>query len=506
MKFQHIFNNIYDEEIGYKLSTGNLKPAHIANGFAKSVLNKTFDTKSIQHVIRDWAKYRDPVYGSYGPYPDRDYNTLVNDVNHSNHLPQFEDYKDDYENEFSNLRKAIFSIINADDAFYAFKGSKLLSASYSSEFLITSDQTDQGLGSFLANLFSNTDLKKIFINKMTNNKNYDPISTLLLPLIGKSKEFDSKNFNKVLNKEHQKEFLSMISKLSENLCSYENSNNHLRTIKRFIHFVCMTPFFHIQSLSADGILNKRHPVLLTTDINNDSEISLLSNQSIDNIYNRFNDWLINKLELKLKNGEYLDIAEKDNKPLIKCPNDNLTDEKIMEWINNENNFEYPSANNKVKFKNQRINLFKRRCKIMENDNIHHILATTLHDIFNIESKYSPKTFINKLSKRLGLFYPNYKETDYTRMYVNSSIRDLLVKLNLKKDEIIPLPIFLHRLWNNLGIIIGGDNDHSLLNSFGLNIEPKILKMNKDKFVDDLVNMGLARKYADNETLIGENIV
>ena len=123
----------------------------------------------------------------------------------------------------------------------------------------------------------------MFIKKISTINPQDPISTLLLPLKGESKDIPkNEGYLEILNsREHHKPILSVFYEVSENLCSHEVENNHLRTLRRIIHFVCLTPYFHIQALASNGNLSNRPPLVLTTDINNDSSISLLSKESIE---------------------------------------------------------------------------------------------------------------------------------------------------------------------------------------------------------------------------------
>ena len=67
---------------------------------------------------------------------------------------------------------------------------------------------------------------------------------------------------------------------------------------------------------------------------------------------------------------------------------------------------------------------------------------------------------------------------------------------------IPLSEFLIRLRTKLGIVIGDNDDHAILNNQSLSVDLETLEKNKNNFVNDLEKIGLAKKYADNETLVG----
>lgn len=73
---------------------------------------------------------------------------------------------------------------------------------------------------------------------------------------------------------------------------------------------------------------------------------------------------------------------------------------------------------------------------------------------------------------------------------------------------MPLQDYLATLWERFGLIVGGRreeewDDVEALGRWGLAVEPKALERNTDAFVDELVMMGLARRYPDDVAFVGD---
>ena len=153
----------------------------------------------------------------------------------------------------------------------------------------------------------------------------------------------------------------------------------------------------------------------------------------------------------------------------------------------------------------RLNIYEQEFKNNLNTKDNDLkLAKILNTIFITESKWEPKKYYRQLAKKIGFFYPHYQEKEKSvRIYPNTSIKDLLLRLLIRPDEgMIPLSEFLIRLRTKLGIVVGDNDDHLILNNQSLSADIETLEKNKNNFVNDLEKIGLAKKYADNETLVG----
>jgi hypothetical protein len=89
--------------------------------------------------------------------------------------------------------------------------------------------------------------------------------------------------------------------------------------------------------------------------------------------------------------------------------------------------------------------------------------------------------------------------------------DVLVRACVPANDALPLDQFLENLWGAFGLIVGGrrgqeGGDAELLSRNGIDIDPSNLVANTDALVDLLADMGLARRFADNVTFVGDALV
>ena len=82
-----------------------------------------------------------------------------------------------------------------------------------------------------------------------------------------------------------------------------------------------------------------------------------------------------------------------------------------------------------------------------------------------------------------------------------------LELDYEQPEDVHAPEFLERLWTRFGIIVGGretdsHTDHGLLSEKGIHVSHEELIMNAEDLIDQLVQIGLARRYPDNIAYVG----
>ena len=75
-------------------------------------------------------------------------------------------------------------------------------------------------------------------------------------------------------------------------------------------------------------------------------------------------------------------------------------------------------------------------------------------------------------------------------------------------EALDLDAFLAVLWRRFGLMVGGRrsadwDDAARLEEAGIPVDIDELAANTEAFVDELVLMGLARRYPDGVTFVGD---
>ena len=85
---------------------------------------------------------------------------------------------------------------------------------------------------------------------------------------------------------------------------------------------------------------------------------------------------------------------------------------------------------------------------------------------------------------------------------------MLVRACVPAGEFITLGGFLVKLWDRFGLIVGGRetdewSDGEFLHKQDVKIDQSALLANTIDLVEQLVSVGLARRYPDNVTFVGD---
>jgi hypothetical protein len=121
----------------------------------------------------------------------------------------------------------------------------------------------------------------------------------------------------------------------------------------------------------------------------------------------------------------------------------------------------------------------------------------------------PRPFLQKLGRTAGLLFPPFAgRSKEKRISPSVTMLDTLVRACVPVGELIPVEDAFQALWLRFGLIVGGrvntePTDLELLERTGIQLDPTDLDENVELFVDECVRLGLARRYADNVSLIGD---
>jgi hypothetical protein len=153
-----------------------------------------------------------------------------------------------------------------------------------------------------------------------------------------------------------------------------------------------------------------------------------------------------------------------------------------------------------------------RRKLGEDDDAR-VLAHSLMASYRREfASGGPRGFLQAIGRRTGLLYPHFGgATLHKRVRPSVPILDVLVRSCIRSGEAIPLAEFLERLWTRFGLIVGGRrgedwDDAVVLSESNILLDMGAMHENTDRFVDEIVAMGLGRRYPDDVTFIGEAYV
>src|SRR5579863_1991563 len=134
MKIGEVLNAVYDEEVGWRPATGQIKPVHVANGLVRAVIGEFYDTSPLVEFLISWKKNKVPDEA-------RTYKRLL-----------LEDRRGAYgwfaesEKEFDRARRYLRGLLNADNAVYPSAENSALTLTCRE--MASRSHQDSGLGDF----------------------------------------------------------------------------------------------------------------------------------------------------------------------------------------------------------------------------------------------------------------------------------------------------------------------------------------------------------------------
>jgi hypothetical protein len=280
--------------------------------------------------------------------------------------------------------------------------------------------------------------------------------------------------------------------------------NRLRTLHRAVHFACLTTHVHAQALAGGGDLSKRPPALVAMGGQRRSDIALASERSLDGIYVGLEAWLAERLAARIADGTAFGGEALDFSVLT---TDGRQVRAVLQRVGVARK---PHATPSKEETDSRFATFQAIRRDLGGENARRILAHTLVSCYTREYESGgPRRFLQALGRKVGLLYPHFQgAAREKRIRPSVPIIDVLVRSCVPAGEAIPLDEFLERLWVRFGLILGARrndvwDDAEVLARAGLPVDADALTRNTEAFIDELSLMGLARRYPDGVTFVGD---
>jgi hypothetical protein len=509
MRIGEILNAVYDRSVGWRPATGALKPVHIANGLFRDLTGEYFDTKRIVHFLIPWKKKNDPQAD-----PKRTYQYLVEEAP-SERYTAFQG-GGQQRDRFERLREYTRGVLAADGA--VFPKPTDSSLTLTCRQMISSDRFDKHVGRFAADILRGQDgagtlaqhLKGCL--KRGSETPVDPLTFLAWPLLSRDAEPVSQRSARTRPTENKrlKEFFTSLEHGAAALASHEASQgNRLATLQRAVHFSVLALLGHAQVLAVNGSIGKRVPLLVAMDAPKGSRLARASEESLIRYYDAFDGWLATQLGVRLTKEQPLiytsdaDSTQEEAMPPIPT----LRRDSVEKWLKNirTDKDEVPSADALT----DRICLYEQALSKVGKDDPGLLLGETLVQCYRHEySSGGPRQFLSGVGRKAGVIFPHFQgRSKEKRVRPSVAILDVLVKSCTPVGEPIPIHDFLETLWTRFGIIVGGrvadtGGDHELLATHGIDVSQGDLNVGTAAFIDQLVQIGLARRYPDNITYVG----
>jgi hypothetical protein len=145
------------------------------------------------------------------------------------------------------------------------------------------------------------------------------------------------------------------------------------------------------------------------------------------------------------------------------------------------------------------NIAKEDAAKLTDDEARLVFGTAINDMIAIEATSHPVFYLRKLGTEAGLLYPPTNLHPDKRFKLSEDMLEMLLRCCVKPEETVATTDIRNRLYNRLGIIIGGnEEDANRLNSIGSIVyaDTDALSDNFDLFAETLRNMNFAEQLPD----------
>ncbi len=507
MKISEVLNGVYDRSVGWRPSSGAIKPVHIANGLFRDLLGEQYDIKRTVAFAVPWRKKGDPEHD-----PKRTYQHLVEDTAN----PRFRAFRgQQFKDRFEKLRGFTRGLLAADGA--VFPQADYTSLTLSCRQMISQDRNDRDVGRFMAEILrgrgGSGTLAKVVADCLVegSDRPQDPISLLVWPLLSQDSNPIVRRLTRCSPHDSSecREFFGRLEEAAHQLAGHEmQQGNRLATLQRSVQFCCLALIAHAQALAAGGALAARSPLLLVPEAPKGSRLAHASEESLNSYFDAIEDWLAVMLGRRIEMGEPVAYGSKDEHSediRLKLPA--IRKDSVRKFL--ADILTEKGESPKPDLVDERMSLYERALVKHGKDDWAVVIGETLVQSYvNEYTSGGPRQFLGGVGRKVGLVYPHFQGNSRDkRIRPSVAILDVLVKCCTPTDEPIPLTMFLDRLWERFGIIVGarqgGDrNDLALLRRHDIDVSPTELEENTQALVDELVQVGLARRYPDNISYVG----
>jgi len=380
----------------------------------------------------------------------------------------------------------------------------------------TRDTSDNGLGELGAFLLGTGDesLRAEVERCISASKPGDPISALVWPLLDddNGREATSSRAGRIkraASQKHNRAIFAELQMASTCLASHERTQgNQLRTLQRAVQFACVATHAHAQALASDGALDGRPPALLAIAGNRRSDVAIASERSVDRIYSQFERWLGERLAKRIADGKPLTSSSDKNGETIEIETtDGRTARSILAQIGMAKKGHAEPDREEL---DTRVQYFLSVKRDFENAAPAEVLGRCLVQCYLDEyASGGPRAFLQGLGRKVGLLYPHFQgRVREKRVRPTVPILDVIVRCCVPHGDAIEFSEFLERLWRRFGLIVGGRrseewDDVQYLESQSIAVSIDELGSNTDALIDELVLIGLARRYPDGVTFVGD---
>lgn len=485
-----LLSSVFDEEFGFRLSNFSIKPVHVANGLARELTGRTYDTTAVTQLVRRYVRKQE-LGVDVEKFPNA---TIMAD--YAAAFPSSKGHKPD-NLKVTRLRSLAFDVLAADGAVFPDRASFTLS----NEKFVTSDISDNRMGLFLSRLLTTELISETaaasYLRELLQSES-DPWTTIALPMLEFGEVQIQTNTDETIKRISKSDHLFKVSdgkfispSLShlrdayDRLARFErNSGSKLNSLRRLMLFGCFVLHVHaVSRWSERDAAAPRPPILLD-----------------------------------LFDGTLVSVADASRATLRAAGDsiDGVIRSRVHEYVVTKygNTFRQIEAN----FPKDGLNESVRTAyKTYFDGGIGptEALARAVAEDAIDSGREAPIGALIELGRRAGFLAPWSNQGRggklRKRYTATAEFLETLVAATVDPDEPVEFPEFLERLREYFGVVVGRPEDDSVIRHTNLrdeefwpavvSINEEDLRRNVEEFRNLLVESGYAKTYADGRTMI-----
>ena len=485
-----LLDAVFDEEFGFRLSNFSIKPVHVANGLARSLAGRTYDTTAVTRLVRRYVRNQ-KLGVDVERYPNSevltDYATAFSSA--KGHEPDAL--------RVTRLRSLAFDVLAADGAVFPTQQSFTLS----NERFVTTDLSDVRMGIFLSRLLTAEPCGRTeaadYLRELLQSES-DPWTTLALPVLqfGDAREEvpSGEVSERIARSDHLFEtsdgqlVSSTLRKLRDaydRLARFERqSGSKLNSLRRLMLFGCFVLHVHALARWSERDDRAPRPPIL----------------------------------LDLFDGTLISVADA-SRATLRAASDAI-DGVIRSRFHELGVSEYGTTGRQIEAALMESGLGDRVAALYRTyceggteppDALARAMAEDAVD----REREAPIGSLIELGRRAGFLAPWSNQGRggklRKRYTATAEFMETLVAATVEPDDPLEFPEFLDRLRDSFGIVVGRPEDDAVIRHTNLrdeefwpavvSINEEDLRRNIEEFRRLLVESGYAKAYADGRTMV-----
>lgn len=487
---KELLESVFDAEFGFRLTNFSIKPVHIANGLARALAGRTYDTSAVTHLVRRYVRNQ-KLGVDEERYPNAeviaDYAAAF--ASPKGHQPDAL--------KVTRLRSLAFDVLAADGAVFPTQQSFTLS----NERFITGDLSDVRMGLFLSRLLTAEPAGRMeaatYLRELLQSES-DPWTTLALPMLefGEPREEapSAEVAERIAKSDHLFEAsngrlvsptLRSLRDAYDRLARFErHSGSKLNSLRRLMLFGCFVLYVHAVSRWSERDDHAPRPPIL----------------------------------LDLFDGTLISVADASRATLRAAGDaiEGLTRSRFHEHVVAE----YGTTDKQIDAALMESGLGDRVAALYRTyceggtEPVDALARAMAEDAIDRERE-APIGSLIELGRRAGFLAPWSNQGRggklRKRYTATAEFLETLVAATVEPDDPAEFPEFLERLRGYFGVVVGRPEDDAVIRHTNLrdeefwpavvSINEEDLRRNVEEFRELLVESGYAKAYADGRTMV-----